>query len=168
MLYKVKTAGGVGIQYEQHALTYEHAIEPLIDKLDSHRGALFASSFEYPGRYTCWDIGFYNPPLVITCREKSIDIEALNQRGVSILAIISPLLSDSEAITITSLSDASCTLTIMPSQQVFSEEQRSRQPSVFSLLRELLAFFKLDNEPYLGLYGEIAPSEQAPQRTSRR
>ena len=153
MLYKVKTAGGVEIQYEQHLLTYEHAIEPLIDKLDSQRGALFASSFEYPGRYTCWDIGFYNPPLVITCHEKSIDIEALNQRGISILAMISPLLSDSAAIAITNISDTQCTLTIIPSQQIFSEEERSRQPSVFSLLRELLAFFKLDNEPYLGLYG---------------
>jgi hypothetical protein len=40
MLYKVKTAGGVEIQYEQHPLTYEHAIEPLIDKLDSQRVAI--------------------------------------------------------------------------------------------------------------------------------
>lgn len=153
MLYKLKTAGGVEIQYEQQPLTYEHAIEPLIDKLDTHRGALFASSFEYPGRYTCWDIGFYNPPLAITCRAQSIDIEALNQRGESLLAMISPLLSLSETMQITSSSVTKSTLTINPSQQVFSEEERSRQPSVFSLLRELLAFFKVDNEPYLGLYG---------------
>ena len=36
--------------------------------------------------------------------------------------------------------------------QIFNEEERSRQPSVFSILRTLLSFFKSD-ESYLGFYG---------------
>ncbi len=153
MLQQIKTAGGVHIEYEEQRLQYTEAIEPLLDRLDSHRGALFASSFEYPGRYTCWDIGFCNPPLVITCVGPTIHLEALNQRGEILLAMILPLMSASDALTILDYSSVACRLQVKTTQQVFSEEERSHQPSVFSVLRELLAFFKADDEPYLGLYG---------------
>ncbi|MFA5959783.1 MAG: anthranilate synthase component I [Tatlockia sp.] len=152
MLQQVKTAGGVHIEYEEHQLAYENAIEPLIERLDTHRGALFASSFEYPGRYTCWDIGFYNPPLAFICKEKTIVIEALNKRGEALLAMISPGLQKAASMLITNQSTSQCTINIKPSDTLFSEEERSRQPSVFTLLRELIAFFKSD-EPYLGFYG---------------
>lgn len=153
MLQQIKTASGVHIEYEQHYLEYEQAIEPLLDRLDSQRGALFASSFEYPGRYTCWDIGFYNPPLVITSVGSSIHCEALNKRGEAMLAIILPLFASSNDVEILEHSTSCCQMQVNVQQQVFSEEERSRQPSVFSVLRQLLAFFKTDDEPYLGLYG---------------
>jgi hypothetical protein len=35
----------------------------------------------------------------------------------------------------------------------FAEEERSRQPSIFSVLRALVALFQHPDEPYLGLYG---------------
>lgn len=152
MLQQIKTAGGVHIEYEQHELIYEQAIEPLLERLDTHRGALFASSFEYPGRYTCWDIGFYNPPLVLICTGAEIRIEALNKRGEVFIAIILSLLSASQDLIIKEQSEKWLNIEVKPSQQIFSEEERSRQPSVFSLLRQLLSFFKSD-EPYLGFYG---------------
>ena len=153
MLEQLRTAGGVHIEYEQHSLEYKEAIEPLLERLDSQRGALFASSFEYPGRYTCWDIGFYNPPLVITCVGDSIHFKALNERGDVLLAIILPLLTASDEIEILEHSAHDCQVQVKAHQLIFSEEERSRQPSVFSILRQLLAFFKSDEEPYLGLYG---------------
>lgn len=152
MLQQVKTAGGVHIEYEQHILAYENAIEPLLERLDTHRGALFASSFEYPGRYTCWDIGFYNPPLALLCKAAEIQIQALNQRGEVLLAMILPLLEHSQDLTIKEKGLRSCQIIVKASERVFSEEERSHQPSVFTVLRELLAFFKSD-EPYLGFYG---------------
>ncbi|KTC93085.1 anthranilate synthase component I [Legionella drozanskii] len=152
MLQQVKTSGGVHIEYVQHDLVYENAIEPLLERLDTHRGALFASSFEYPGRYTCWDIGFYNPPLALVCKAKEIHIQALNQRGEVLLAIIFPLLQGSSDLIIKEQSDRLCQIEVKPAQQIFSEEERSRQPSVFTLLRSLLGFFKSD-ESYLGFYG---------------
>ncbi len=100
MLEQVKTAAGVYIEYKQHKLVYENAIEPLLDRLDSHRGALFASSFEFPGRYTCWDIGFYNPPLAIICAANEIRIEALNKRGEVLIEIILPWLKNSNDLDI--------------------------------------------------------------------
>ncbi len=153
MLQRLKTAGGVQIEYEQQSIEYHDAINPLLDKLDTHRGALYASSFEYPGRYTCWDIGFYNPPLVITCKPALIDLQALNQRGEALLAILLPLCESSDEIDILNQTNTTCQLQVRKNQRVFSEEERSRQPSVFSLVRLLLSFFKTEDEQYLGLYG---------------
>ena len=153
MLQRVKTQGGVHIEYEQQFLSYQNAIDPLLEKLDSHRGALFASSFEYPGRYTCWDIGFINPPLALTFQADDIYFEALNTRGEEMLAMIHNMLQHSDKIIIKSRSAANCHVEVKASSQIFSEEERSRQPSVFTVIRELLAFFKSPDEPYLGLYG---------------
>lgn len=153
MLQQVKTAGGVHIEFEQQSLTYEKAIEPLLDKLDSHRGALFASSFEYPGRYTCWDIGFYNPPVALVVKNQQAQLQALNRRGVMLLAMMQQALQKSEQLTLDCESETLCTIHIKPSTRVFSEEERSQQPSVFTIIRELLAFFRSKEEPYAGFYG---------------
>lgn len=153
MLQQFKTAGGVDIKCEQASLPYEDAIEPLLQKLNAYRGALFASSFEYPGRYTCWDIGFYNPPLVITCNHALIKLEALNKRGEVLLAFLLLLFSDEKIYERIEQTATLLKLKIKPQKRVFSEEERSLQPSVFSVLRELLSFFKWEEESYLGLYG---------------
>lgn len=153
MLQQVKTRGGVHIEFEQQFLTYQNAIDPLLEKLDSQRGALFASSFEYPGRYTCWDIGFYNPPLALIFQAEDIYFEALNSRGQELLAIVHDMLQQSDKIIIKSYTTDSCYVEVKPSVRIFSEEERSHQPSVFTVIRELLEFFNSPDEPYLGLYG---------------
>ena len=155
MLQQVKTAGGLHIEYEEHQLIYENAIEPLLERLDTHRGALFASSFEYPGRYTCWDIGFYNPPLALICKQNLIQIDALNQRGKILLSFVFPLLVNEEHLEIIAQNNSMLQIQIKASNRVFSEEERSHQPSVFTVIRLFLSFFKLENESYLGLYGSF-------------
>lgn len=155
MLQQFKTHGGVQIESVQQALDYQEGIEHLIERLDSQRGALFASSFEYPGRYTCWDIGFCNPPLALVCRQNWIQIDALNQRGEVLLGFILPLLESQDTLEIVTKNTSMAQIKIKESQQVFSEEERSLQPSVFTVIRLLLAFFKSEEEPYLGLYGSF-------------
>jgi anthranilate synthase len=152
ILQQEKTKGGVYIEYTQHALVYENAIEPLLERLDTQRGGLFASSFEYPGRYTCWDIGFYNPPLAIICQSNQIQLEALNERGKVILLMVAPALDACDDLIINEQTEAIIRITVKKSKLIFSEEERSHQPSVFTVLRKLLDFFKSD-EPYLGFYG---------------
>lgn len=153
MLQQFKTAGGMHIELEQQTIRYPNAILPLTERLNTHRGALFASGFDYPGRYTCWDIGFCNPPLVLTCIGEQIQLTALNQRGEVILHMLSPLLDAQHDMDLLSHSQQQIMFKVKPSDAVFSEEERCHQPSVFSLLRSLLAFFKAEEEPYLGLYG---------------
>ena len=69
-------------QYIEIAIPVKNAIEPVIDALDGHRGALLASSYEYPGRYTRWDMGFVDPPLVLVCvAHTSQSYQALQTHG---------------------------------------------------------------------------------------
>lgn len=155
MMHQYKTLGGVQVEVSQHTLDYQHGIDHLIESLDTQRGALFASSFEYPGRYTCWDIGFCNPPLALVCQQNQIRIDALNQRGELLLMHIKPLLEAETSLKITASSMTYMSVEINASDKIFSEEERSQQPSVFLVIRLLLAFFKAENEPYLGLYGSL-------------
>ena len=153
MLQQYKTQGGVHVESLQESLDYQQGIESLLDRIDSQRGAIFASSYEYPGRYTCWDLGFYNPPLVITCKQDLINLEALNVRGEILLGFIYPLLAEHSGLEILAHTTVLCQVKIAPSDQIFSEEERSHQPSVFSIIRLLLAFFKSEDDTHLGLYG---------------
>lgn len=152
MLQQVTTQAGISIEFEVQDLDYQKGIENLIENLDSQRGALFTSGYEYPGRYTCWDIGFINPPLAIRCLHEELALEALNQRGEVLLAIIAPFLEGQEHLQLIGQTTSTCSLRIKTGESVFSEEERSRQPSVFTLIRVLLTLFKSE-EPYLGLYG---------------
>lgn len=153
MLQQIKTVGGVHIEYEHQSLNYSHAIEPLLEKLNTERGALFASDFEYPGRYTCWDIGFYNPPIAFIFNQQQIFFQALNKRGEVLLAILHDLLALSDKMELTEIISAIFYVKVKPSQEIFNEEERSKQPSVFTIIREILAAFKTPDDPYLGLYG---------------
>lgn len=154
-LKRSRTAGGVVISCEQESLAYDKAIEPLLVSLDTQRGALFASSFEYPGRYTRWDIGFCNPPLVLVYRQQLLQIQALNARGEVLTALCLTALRDIEALDILQHAPGLIDIKIKPSPLVFSEEERSHQPSVFTVIRALLAFFQLPDDPCPGLYGSF-------------
>ena len=155
MLQHYKTQGGVEVECSQITLDYKQGIENLLEHLDSHRGGLFASSFEFPGRYTCWDIGFYNPPLSLICKQNLIQIDALNQRGKILLTFIIPLLKNEKFLEIVAQNNTLVQIKIKACEEVFSEEERSQQPSVFTVIRLILSFFKLEEESYLGLYGAL-------------
>lgn len=155
MLQQFKTQGGVQVEVSQQQLDYQEGITHLIERLDSERGALFASSFEYPGRYTCWDIGFCNPPLALVCKQNFIQIDALNKRGKVLLAFVQQLFSSDDNLELVTQTEHQILINIKASEQVFSEEERSQQPSVFTVIRLLLSFFKCEQEPYLGLYGSF-------------
>ena len=55
------TRGGIRIHRETLVQPYSPADTALAERLDSQRGVLFSSSFEFPGRYTRWDMGFVHP-----------------------------------------------------------------------------------------------------------
>ncbi len=62
------TEGGVTVTRRRRDVAYAGAIEPYVDRLDTRRGAVFSSNYEYPGRYTRWDTAIVDPPLVVTPR----------------------------------------------------------------------------------------------------
>ncbi|MCB1670525.1 MAG: anthranilate synthase component I [Gammaproteobacteria bacterium] len=148
-----QTRGGIQVRRSCTRENYQDAMPRLARQLDSQRGLLLSSSYEYPGRYTRWDVGFVNPPLQITARGRQVTIDALNQRGEVLLpALYHALLGNSELTAIT-LTETAISLVVVQIRESFSEEQRSRQPSVFSVLRQLVELFGSDQDSYLGLYG---------------
>jgi anthranilate synthase len=135
------------------------AIEDLVDQLDYSKGVLFSSSYEFPGRYSRWSLGFVNPPLEVSGKGQYCTIKALNKRGnillPAIIETMDRLKADGiiESVTIT---DTQVDVKVVPPSEVgsFSEEDRSRQPSLFSVVRSLIDLFGYeDGDGQLGLYG---------------
>ena len=144
---------GVGIRRSITPADYASASQQIASALNEQRGVLLASGFEYPGRYTRWDIGFVNPPLEIVARGKSMSITALNRRGEILLPEIDMALEALDCIAVTSKSGQQISLDVLAGDDSFSEEHRSRRPSVFSVLRALVDHFYCPADEYLGLYG---------------
>ncbi len=151
--YRHETGGGVRVHLSVEQLDYVTAMDELADALDDSPGVLLRSGFEYPGRYTRWDIGFVNPPLRLTGRGRKLTIEALNRRGGILLAEVERALADCKSARSISREQSAIHVDIRAAEIGFSEEERSRQHSVFSVLRTLIEWFHSPEDPFLGLYG---------------
>jgi len=148
-----QTQGGLTVRREVLDLPYGQGTETLARRLDRQRGVLLSSSFEFPGRYSRWDLGFVNPPLMITSRGRRMELRALNTRGKLLLGCIAPALKAMEEVEALDIKPGRLVVQIRASTEHFAEEERSRQPSVFSVLRQLRDLFGSPEDPHLGLYG---------------
>ncbi|UCE87858.1 MAG: anthranilate synthase component I [Deltaproteobacteria bacterium] len=148
-----RTRGGVLVRRELAETDGEAAIEALIDALDERRGGLFASNYEYPGRYTRWDMGFVDPPIELVARADRFRIRGLNARGCALLPGIAAALQGVAAIEALEVGEARLEGRVAEARERFPEEQRSKQPSVFSVIRVLRDLFASPDDPHLGLYG---------------
>ncbi len=142
-------AGGVTItrtadQFDPAELT---RIAALVDR---RRGGVLSSGMEYPGRYTRWHMAYVNPPVEIACRGRQVTARALNDRGQVLL----PVIRDAMLRAGVPQPGPAGTVTVFvpEGEETFTEEQRSRRPTVFSVLREVTAAFGCP-DPHLGLYG---------------
>jgi anthranilate synthase len=147
------TEGGVTITRRRSATPYEGAIETYIDALNTRRGAVFSSNYEYPGRYTRWDTAIIDPPIAITAIGRAMRIEALNARGEAMLPALRRVVGSLADVTIEDATAQLIVLKIAEPGRVFSEEERSRVPSVFTVLRAITALYKTGEDANLGLYG---------------
>ncbi|MGN6303688.1 MAG: chorismate-binding protein, partial [Mesorhizobium sp.] len=147
------TAGGIAITRERHEKPYAGAIDAYLEGLNARRGAVFSSNYEYPGRYTRWDTAVIDPPLVISARGRAMKIEALNRRGETLLPAIERVLRKEKAVTFSDATKRLLALTVAEPGHVYAEEERSRAPSVFTVLRAVTALFHTDQDANLGLYG---------------
>lgn len=147
------TRGGIVVQSTVQEIPVPGAIEPLVDALDSQPGVLLTSSYEYPGRYTRWDLGFVNPPLRLVGRGRAFELAALNARGRVLLPTLAAQLEALPAVAELNRADDVLQGTVHAAAARFAEEERSKQPSIFSVLRALTDLFYLPDEPHLGLYG---------------
>jgi anthranilate synthase len=147
------TDGGVEVTRSHHEVPYAGAIAPWVDRLDAERGAVFSSSYEFPGRYTRWDFALVNPPVAVETRGRQVTVTALNERGRVIVPAIETVLRASPDVAAVAGDAGLLSVTVKEPAGPFTEEERSRQPSVFSVVRALVALFRSDEDPHLGLAG---------------
>jgi anthranilate synthase len=125
-------------------------LEHIAQRADRRRGGVMSSGMEYPGRYSRWHMAYCDPPLEITAQGRVITATSLNQRGRVILPVVA------EALRATGFEqpapDGAVTVVIPEPEGTFTEEERSRRPTVFTALRAIVAALKID-DPHLGLYG---------------
>ncbi|MBV8120652.1 MAG: anthranilate synthase component I, partial [Alphaproteobacteria bacterium] len=147
------TKGGMHVAREICDQEYQPAGYALAQRLDERRGVLLSSSFEFPGRYTRWDMGFVDPPLVFTAQGRRFAVESLNPRGRTLLRAATASLSNLPAVRFDRIDPDLVKGEVAQTDERFPEELRSRQPSVFSLLRALIDLFHASEDQHLGFYG---------------
>ncbi|WP_305987049.1 anthranilate synthase component I [Roseibium sp. MMSF_3544] len=147
-----ETESGITILRTSRASDYETGTSDWIDRLDSELGAVLSSSYEYPGRYTRWDMALVNPPLVLEATDRNVEIRALNNRGRILIPAVADALKGLDVIETFQADDENIRLTVVKPDRLFNEEERSRQPSTFSVVRALKDLFACDDDQ-LGLYG---------------
>ncbi|HXL96586.1 MAG TPA: anthranilate synthase component I [Streptosporangiaceae bacterium] len=139
------TRGGVRVSRTAEAFDPAE-LGRIAELIDERRGGVLSSGMEYPGRYSRWHMAYVDPAVEIVARGRRITARALNDRGLVLLPVIrAAMLKAGEA------ADEETVYVPEPDGD-FPEEERSRRPTVFSALREVIAAFGCD-DPHLGLYG---------------
>jgi len=153
------TSGG-GVTITRTAGPFDPAeLERIAQSVDRRRGGVLSSGMEYPGRYSRWHMAYVNPPVEIFTHGRYVTARALNERGHVILPAIADAMrrvgheqTDNSKRQPSPGALDSCTVVIPEGKGTFTEEERSRRPTVFTALREIVAAFGCP-DPHLGLYG---------------
>ena len=148
-----ETDGGVRVTRTREPIAYDGAVDGYVGRLDRRLGAVFSSNYEYPGRYTRWDTATIDPPVVITGRGRRVTIEATNERGAVLLDAIAHALDGHGDLASVERREREIEVRVREPGVIAREEDRSRAPSVFSVLRAIVALFGTDEDPNLALYG---------------
>ena len=123
--------------------------------LNDRYGVVLSSGVEYPGRYTRWDIGFIDPPLMIEGRGFALRMRALNERGSIPLRAFTAAFERLDGVTVRVLADGEVEIDVTSQRdEIIPEEQRTRRRSSFSVLRAIIETMP-DDVPHLGLYGSF-------------
>ncbi|HXA63345.1 MAG TPA: anthranilate synthase component I, partial [Streptosporangiaceae bacterium] len=126
------------------------ALNDLVGAVGERRGGVLSSGMEYPGRYSRWHMAYVDPCLEIVARGRTIGARALNARGEVVLPAVAEVMRPIGRVTTETGTEFE--IYVPPTREFFTEEERSRQPTVFSALRAITALFAGEDQ-HLGLYG---------------
>ncbi|MGA8027483.1 MAG: anthranilate synthase component I [Bryobacteraceae bacterium] len=147
------TPHGITVTRSASKIPYTRGLGHLLKQLDTKRGIYFSSGYEYPERYSRWDFASVAPPLEIIGRGRNLEFSALNKRGEVLLDLLEPLLAGHAHQNAYWRTPYSIALNLKPLAEKFSEEERSKQPSPFSVLRTLVEEFRHSEDSRLALIG---------------
>jgi anthranilate synthase len=146
-LTQFETGGGVRVS--RTATPFDPALlEELTRQVEARRGGVLSSGMEYPGRYSRWHMAYVDPCIELVARGRRVTATALNDRGRVLLPVIAAALCE---VGEPDPGDGASVL-VAEAGGTFTEEERSRRPTVFSALRQIIAALH-GPDPHLGLYG---------------
>jgi anthranilate synthase len=151
--YRYTTPHGIEVTRTVSKADFRRGLKRLLRDLDDHRGIYLSSGYEYPGRYSRWDIASTCPPLEIVSYDRRVEIRPLNARGRKLTEILHPVLAGHPHWEEFGFESEMLTGRLKPLPRLFPEEERSKQPSVFSILRLLIEEFRGEENSRLGLVG---------------
>jgi anthranilate synthase len=148
-----ETPSGIRVIRAASSIPFHKGLKPLLHKLDTRRGMYLSSGYEYPERYSRWDIASICPPIEIVARQREVAIRPLNGRGEILCKLLSPVLANHPHWESFGIEGSGLRGYLKPLPKLFPEEERSKQPSPFSILRTLLAEFRNAQDSHLALAG---------------
>src|SRR5579864_9021538 len=151
--YSYRTPHGIAVTRTASKGNFRKGLRHVLRDLDRHRGIYLSSGYEYPGRYSRWDIASTCPPLEIVSYDREVQFRPLNARGEKVLEILQPVLAAHPHWDEFEFQPRLMRGRLKPLPALFSEEQRSKQPSAFSVLRALIDEFRGEEDSRLGLVG---------------
>ncbi|WP_116247784.1 anthranilate synthase component I [Nocardiopsis sp. FIRDI 009] len=149
-----RTQGGVTVRRTASDCDPE-LLTDLVQAVEHRRGGVLSSGMEYPGRYSRWHLGYVDPCLEVIARGRRVIATALNARGRVLLPVVADALVSVGAAEDRER-DADRVAVTVPEPgpgEFFTEEERSRRPSVFTAIRAVIAAMSSPEDANLGLYG---------------
>ncbi|MGO9262019.1 MAG: anthranilate synthase component I [Bryobacteraceae bacterium] len=147
------TPHGIRVRRSASKAGFRRGLKHLLHDLDRHRGIYLSSGYEYPGRYSRWDIASTCPPIEIVAYDRRVEFRPLNQRGRILVELLAPVLAENPHWEEFGVADGGIQGRLKPLPRLFPEEERSKQPSAFSILRTLIEEFRGEEDARLGLVG---------------
>ena len=150
---RYETPGGITVTRRTSRVPFRKGLKNLLRELDSFHGFYLSSGYEYPGRYSRWDIASARPPLEIVARGREMWFRPLNLRGQMLVQMLFPVLEAHPHWETLGISGGGLCGRLKPLPELFPEEERSKQPSAFSILRALVREFSNTKDTRLALVG---------------
>jgi anthranilate synthase len=144
------TRGGIWVERTEEPFRAED-IDRVCARADERRGGVLSSGMEYPGRYSRWHLAYVNPCAELVARGRVVTARALNARGEVLLPVLAAALARAGQPAGPGR-PGEVSVAIPEPAGLVAEEDRSRRPTVFSAVREVIGAFAGD-DPHLGLYG---------------
>ena len=132
---------------------YKRGLKLLLRELDGYRGFYLSSGYEFPGRYSRWDIASVRPPLEIVAYGRRMEFRPLNLRGEMLVQMLFGVLASHPHWESLGIEGGALCGRLAPLPALFPEEERSKQPSAFSMLRALTEEFRGGKDSRLALVG---------------
>ena len=173
---RYSTPHGITVTRTATKIPYRRGLRTLLRELDTHRGVYLSSGYEFPGRYSRWDVASTRPPLELVSTQRQVEFRPLNERGEILNQMLFPILEPHPHWDKFELRDGALQGLLKPMPRLFSEEERSKQPSVFSILRALTEEFRNSEDSrlaFIGAFGydllfQFEPIEQKLPRYGHR